>query len=370
MYVDERREHGSETKDADQHRVREPDRDGDTEHGEQAEDQPAAALALAGEEREDHDDETGQRPDREIDRARQQDDQLPERDQRERARQQQHRLEVELAEEQAVARGGVRAEAEDQHRQDERRQVVAGGEPPDAQRAAARVRRASSRLPPGGDRGARDVLLGDRVALELAHDLPAREDEHPVAKTLQLDDVGREDDDRLARIRGRAKELVDLEARAGVDAVGRLVRQQHVRLREQRTREENLLLVAARERRDGRLDGRRAHPEALHLLGRQARPRGRARSIPARATRPSARIDVFSRTVSGRKSPSTWRSPGRWTMPRRFALARVRLRDLLAAHPHVAARRQQARERRAGTRAGRCPRRLPGRRSRPGARRC
>ena len=100
--------------------------------------------------------------------AGQQHDQLAERDQRERGRQQQHRCEVEAAQEAAVRRAGVGAErrrsAASEH---DGRQVVAGGEPAHAQRAPRAGRQALARRG-GGDRRAGDVLLGDRVALERA----------------------------------------------------------------------------------------------------------------------------------------------------------------------------------------------------------
>ena len=63
----------------------------------------------------------------------------------------------------------------------------------------------------------------------VAHDLAAREDEHAVAEPLELDGVGGEDDDRLARLGRGAQQLVELDARAGVDAARRLVGEQHGR---------------------------------------------------------------------------------------------------------------------------------------------
>ena len=128
--------------------------------------------------------------------------------------------------------GRVRAEREDQQHEHGARQVVARDEATRPQRAQC----------PGGERdavgarghgGAGDVLLGDLVALERRHDLAAGEDEHPVAEALELDDVRREDDGALPLLGRRAKQAIDLDARAGVDAAGGLVGKQHVGVGEQ-----------------------------------------------------------------------------------------------------------------------------------------
>ena len=53
------------------------------------------------------------------------------------------------------------------------------------------------------------------------------------------------------------QDAVDLRTRADVDALRRLVRDENRRLGEHRARHHDLLLVAAGERRDGRLERRR-----------------------------------------------------------------------------------------------------------------
>ncbi len=65
-------------------------------------------------------------------------------------------------------------------------------------------------------------------------------------------------------------EAVDLGLRADVDADGRLVEQQHARLPPERARQHHLLLVAAAERPDRRVDRRRRDREALDRLGGEA----------------------------------------------------------------------------------------------------
>ena len=73
------------------------------------------------------------------------------------------------------------------------------------------------------------------------------------------------DDDGLAGLGRVPQDLVDLDARPGVDAAGRLVGEQHGRLGEERAREEDLLLVAARQRGDGRLSARRPDGEPANF---------------------------------------------------------------------------------------------------------
>ena len=73
-----------------------------------------------------------QRPDGKVDVARQQHDELPEADERERARQQQRALHVVAAQEAAVVGLREHRHQHDQERQHDARQVVAGDEAPQA----------------------------------------------------------------------------------------------------------------------------------------------------------------------------------------------------------------------------------------------
>ena len=261
----ERREHGREPSAADQEAVHQPDEERDAERAKNPKREQASALTLAGEEGEHDDNEAGERAHREVDPTRHQHDQLAERDEDERTREQQHGLEVVGAVEAAVRRRRIDPEPEDDRGQDHARHVVAGDEaaqPPDAPFALRRRGAAARRR---GDRGAGDVLLRDLVALERADDLAAREDEHPVAQPLQLDRVRRENDDGLALVRCPSQHLVELHPGSGVDASGRFIGQQHRRLGKKRPGEEHFLLVAAGKGRRRRLEPRRPDRQPLDL---------------------------------------------------------------------------------------------------------
>ena len=248
-----------------------------------------------------------------------------------------------------------------------RRQVVAGAEAPPLQ-APAPARPLHRALRVRRDRGAGDVLLGDLVALERAHRLAAREHDDPVAQPLQLDDVGGDDDHRLAGLGGAAQHLVELEAGVGVDAARRLVGQQHRRVREQRAREQHLLLVAARERRDGRLHAGRAHVELLDLAGHQlglapALDDARARDVPEREQRDvlaDAQRQQHALGVAVARQVHDAGALHAARVAQGHALPRQRGRPARAAGVPRA---------RAGTRAARCPRRRRARRSRRAGRR-
>ena len=107
------------------------------------------------------------------------------------------------------------------------------------------------------DRGVDDPLLGHGVALERRDRLAAGHHDHAVAQPLELDRVAGGDDDRHSAGGDFAQDAVDLGARADVDALRRLVRDENRRLGEHRARHHDLLLVSAGERRDGRLERRR-----------------------------------------------------------------------------------------------------------------
>ena len=93
----------------------------------------------------------------------------------------------------------------------------------------------SSRAPPWRFRSPSGVLVG--------HDLAARDDDDPVADGLRLlEDVGGEDDGLFG---GHVlDEVAHLVLLVGVEAVGRLVEDQHRRIVEQRLGEADALLVA------------------------------------------------------------------------------------------------------------------------------
>ena len=77
----------------------------------------------------------------------------------------------------------------------------------------------------GGD----DVVLGDRVALELADDHAGVEDQHAIAAADQLGVVGGVQEDRGPLVGEPAQQLVELLLGADVDAAGRIAEQDDLR---------------------------------------------------------------------------------------------------------------------------------------------
>ena len=98
------------------------------------------------------------------------------------------------------------------------------------------------------DRCRHDSLLGDLVTRTLFNDMAPRHDDHPVAQALELHGIRRQHDDRDARGGEIAQERVDVHAGAGVDALGRVLDEEHLRVAEAPAGQQDLLLVAAGER--------------------------------------------------------------------------------------------------------------------------
>ena len=82
-------------------------------------------------------------------------------------------------------------------------------------------------------------------------------DKDPVTDTDQLRHFGRDHHDSLALLGKLQDQLIDLVLGADVDAAGRLVEEQDLRLRQQPAAKNDLLLVAAGEVLDERLLRRR-----------------------------------------------------------------------------------------------------------------
>ena len=145
-----------------------------------------------------------------------------------------------------------------------------------------------------------------------------------------------------------AQHVVDLALGADVDAARRLVEDDRARLHRQPLRQHDLLLVAAGERADRRLDAGRADVEPPPLgLGQRA-SRARAATSPARRERRELR----QRDVLGDRR-------GRGCTPLRLAVLGHQV-DARARSRRAARRSATALRRRAGPRrraAGRCRRR-------------
>ena len=87
-------------------------------------------------------------------------------------------------------------------------------------------------------------------AVEISHHATSGEDHATVSDRQNLRQFGRGDQHRRAVGRKLADDVVDLDLRADVDAVGRFVEQQDLGSRQQRTREQGFLLIAARQGHD------------------------------------------------------------------------------------------------------------------------
>ena len=95
------------------------------------------------------------------------------------------------------------------------------GEPDSAIRSCRRASCSALDIQRAGDQG----MNGNRLTLQFAHDGAVVEHQHPVAAADQFVIVGRIEQDRRARIRQPAQQLVELLLRADVDAARRVVEQ-------------------------------------------------------------------------------------------------------------------------------------------------
>jgi hypothetical protein len=99
-------------------------------------------------------------------------------------------------------------------------------------------------------------------ALKLAGYPPLRHDVDPVAKREDLGQLGGDEQDRLPLLGEFEHDLVDLQFRADVDAAGRLVEDENLRVAQHPFGEHDLLLVAAAQRLDPGRERRRLDAHA------------------------------------------------------------------------------------------------------------
>jgi len=213
--------------DADEKSIEKADERRDCKRKRYAEDEEPGPAFLSGEEGQDHDHQSGQRSDREIDAAGQKHDQLSGTDKGERAGEEENAVEAPGAEEFVVDGGGVDAEQDDQRRQNQHRRKVAREEPPQPGGPGLALFLA---LRLGTDRGAGDLLLGQIVSGQRADDLAARKDENAIAKPGELDRIGGQHHHAGAGFGDGAHNPIELDAGAGVDAARRLVGEKNHRL--------------------------------------------------------------------------------------------------------------------------------------------
>ena len=127
----------------------------------------------------------------------------------------------------------------------------------------------------------------------LVDDPASRDHDDPVAETRELERIARLDDDRHALSRLFAKRLVDVEAEADVDALGRLVSEDRMhRASQERASERDLLLVSARQRQHGLLDRRRTDLQPSHEI-----ENGRSLTLAAEHADPAVTPQHLNRRV-------------------------------------------------------------------------
>src|SRR2546430_677473 len=110
-----------------------------------------------------------------------------------------------------------------------------------------------------------DVLLGRVGRGQLAGDRALAHDDHAVGETENFGQVRRHHDHREPVGREVADDRVDLALRADVDALGRLVEQQHLGLGGEPPGEQHLLLVAAGQRGHRLLPRAGPQPQAAEV---------------------------------------------------------------------------------------------------------
>jgi hypothetical protein len=115
----------------------------------------------------------------------------------------------------------------------------------------------------GAGHEAAELAGGDGLGVELGDDAPAQHDEQPVAEPDQLVEVGG-DQQRRQSFRARiAQDVPDRRLRADVDAPRRVGGDEHPRAGEHLPSDDQLLLVAARQREAADVDASGPHVELL-----------------------------------------------------------------------------------------------------------
>ena len=162
--------------------------------------------------------------------------------------------------------------------------------------AAASAAALTTRIASVANAASRSALSVMRAPSRSADDAPGAHDEHPMREAEHLLDLARDEQDPHALGREAREQLVERLARADVDAARRLVRDEQPGSHEQGAREQQLLLVAARQRAGRPLD-RRVERRTLDRTGHR------------RPLRPvAARSPVGSSTTGWRRSRSRARA--------------------------------------------------------------
>ena len=129
--------------------------------------------------------------------------------------------------------------------------------------SAAHASSTASASAAGADDRLDDSLLAQLLVGNLVGHPAPRDDQHTIAETGELERIARLDDHRHAVSRLVPESLIDVESRGDVDALGRLVGEDHPDLATQKCSAQcDLLLVAARKEPNGLLDRRSPHFQA------------------------------------------------------------------------------------------------------------
>src|ERR1700723_2200801 len=129
--------------------------------------------------------------------------------------------------------------------------------------SGSRTARSRGVVPITADRGRGDQIVVHAATGDLVGDLPAPQDQHPMAQPDEFLVVGRDDDYGGAVGGGLVDELVDVRLGADVHALGRLVEDEHLGFHPQPAGQHHLLLVAAGQVGHGELAVSRAYVQAL-----------------------------------------------------------------------------------------------------------
>src|SRR5579871_1865554 len=127
-----------------------------------------------------------------------------------------------------------------------------------------RIDRYDFRSMSAADRRVEAPLIEPLGALHPRRDAPLAQGEHRIAKPRKLGEIAGADQHAATAAGELAHQAVDLRLGGDVDALGRLVEQQHCDLARQPFRQDDLLLVAARQRRRLEVGPARPDVEQLH----------------------------------------------------------------------------------------------------------
>ena len=209
---------------------------------------------------------------------------------------------------------------------------------------AVRPRHAALRAR-GLERGRQHRGLGHLLAAQLADDPAGAHHEHAVGEPEDLLELGGDEQHAEAVVGQRHEQVVDRPLGPDVDPARGLVGDEHLRPAQQHAREEQLLLIAARQRARRGAGAVGPHRPALErLAGAPALGAAAHEAVAAHAAQ--AGRETFSVTERPSRSPSSLRDSGIIATPARAVPAgrpTARRRRPSAPSPRSGARRRRPR---------------------------